>query len=68
LLEFNPHFRITASECLKNKLFDSMRIPKLEQNSSIQIDIVNDLTQYFDYESLENKMYNEVEAINYIKQ
>jgi hypothetical protein len=30
MLEFNPNFRPSAAECLKNKLFDQIRVPQLE--------------------------------------
>jgi hypothetical protein len=33
MLEFNPYFRVTAAECLKNKIFDEIRIPHLEESA-----------------------------------
>ena len=30
LLKFDPHKRVSAKECLKNKIFDSIRVPELE--------------------------------------
>jgi serine/threonine protein kinase len=30
MLQFNPYYRITAADALKNKLFDKIRIPKFE--------------------------------------
>ena len=27
MLEYNPCFRMTAAECLKSKVFDSIRVP-----------------------------------------
>lgn len=27
MLEYNPYFRMTAAECLKSKVFDSIRVP-----------------------------------------
>lgn len=31
MLEYNPCFRITAAECLKSKIFDSIRVPQFEK-------------------------------------
>lgn len=33
MLEFNPYFRLSASECLKSKVFDDIRNPELERPS-----------------------------------
>ena len=37
LLEFNPHFRMTAAEALQSPVFDDIRISAFEQPSSKQI-------------------------------
>lgn len=37
LLAFNPHSRITASSCLKNNLFDQIRVPGLEAAALCQV-------------------------------
>ena len=41
MLEFNPYFRPTAKDLLKNKIFDEYRMPELEEKcpSRIKIDI-----------------------------
>ena len=44
-----------------------MRVPDLEKGSNVKIDIKNDLNNFFDYETLENKVYNDQEAVNWIK-
>jgi serine/threonine protein kinase len=31
MLEYNPSFRLTASECLKKKIFDKIRVPQFEK-------------------------------------
>jgi hypothetical protein len=36
-LAFNPHSRIKASSCLKNTLFDSIRVPELEAPAMKQV-------------------------------
>ena len=30
MLQFNPHLRPTVSQCLKNPIFDKLRVEKLE--------------------------------------
>jgi serine/threonine protein kinase len=67
LLEFNPYLRATASECLKHKIFDHIRIPDLERPAPFKIKINNDLSHMYDYEECETKGVNEAEMINYFK-
>lgn len=67
LLEFNPFLRATASECLKHKIFDKIRIPDLERPAPFKIKINNDLSHMYDYEECETKGVNEEEMINYFK-
>lgn len=31
MIEFNPFFRASPAECLKNPFFDPIRVPQLEQ-------------------------------------
>ncbi len=31
MLEYNPYFRPSAENLLKNKIFDKIRIPKIEK-------------------------------------
>jgi hypothetical protein len=37
MLEFNPYFRLTARECLKNKIFDDIRISEIEKSAPFKI-------------------------------
>ena len=37
MLEFNPYFRLTAREILKNKIFDDIRINEIEQSAPYKI-------------------------------
>lgn len=37
LLEFNPHFRLSAKQALKSPIFDSIRVPYFEQASPYKI-------------------------------
>ena len=39
MLEFNPHFRWSAKECLKSPFFDDVRIIKLEKRSKLKIEL-----------------------------
>ena len=50
LLEFNPYYRWSASECLKSKYFDDIRNPELEESSSKKIMLDVDKDDAFDYE------------------
>ena len=53
LLEFNPNFRQTASELLKNPIFDSIRSKKFEQSSTNKIKLDIDAEGEYDYEKCE---------------
>ena len=59
--------RATASECLKHKIFDHIRIPDLERPAPFKIRITNDLSHMYDYDECETKGVNEGEMINYFK-
>lgn len=37
LLEFNPHFRLTAKEALQSKVFDKIRVPFFEEDCPSKI-------------------------------
>ena len=37
LLQLNPYFRWTASECLQHSYFDDIRVPSVEQSSKVKI-------------------------------
>ena len=39
MLCFNPNSRNTIDDCLKNPIFDSVRIPHLEEKSSKQVEL-----------------------------
>lgn len=52
MLEFNPFFRPTAHEILKNKIFDSIRVPELEKGAPITYNIEVDRNEFeYDYEN-----------------
>lgn len=51
MLEFNPYFRLTAKQALRNKIFDKIREPHFEKPSPVKIkqDIHN--PDFFRYSS-----------------
>ena len=51
LLEFNPHFRNSAAQCLENKIFDSIRRPNLEKPAPFKIHMPSDQEESYDYEN-----------------
>ena len=51
MLEFNPYFRITTAEALKNKAFDDIREPHYEQPCPKQLVIKGYQEDEFDYET-----------------
>ena len=45
MLEFNPHLRWSAMECLKSPYFDDIRIAQLEERSKLKIGLeIEDLS------------------------
>lgn len=63
MLEFNPSFRPTAADILKNKLFNSIRIPSRESPASHVINMpIYDEGQY-DYEECESVYFNQKDYI-----
>ena len=56
MLDFNQHFRPTASELLKDKIFDKIRKPELEKLKPDQkFKIKVDYNEYrYDYENSKN--------------
>jgi serine/threonine protein kinase len=49
LLEFNHQFRLSAKECLKHKMFDDIRVERLEQGAPYQIQLQCDGLDQYDY-------------------
>ena len=46
MLQFNPYFRPTARELLKNPIFDSIRIPACEKKAEFKLVIEHDLKDH----------------------
>lgn len=72
LLSFSPHARLSAADCLKNKIFDSVRCKNLENpaKKKIVIDVDNDGS--FDYDSgidlmSQNSSYLRDQIINEVR-
>ena len=51
LLSFSPDSRMSAQECLKNKIFDSVRCKNLENPAKRKIVIETDDDGAFDYDT-----------------
>ena len=49
MLEFNPMFRNSAKECLKNEMFDDIRVKELEQGAPFEIELACDEMDAYDY-------------------
>lgn len=49
MLEFNHQFRLSAKELLKNKMFDDIRVERLERGAPYQIHLLCDGMDAFDY-------------------
>lgn len=49
MLEFNHQFRLSAKELLKNKMFDDIRVERLERGAPYQIHLLCDGMDSFDY-------------------
>ena len=56
MLEFNPHFRLTAAEALKSPAFDNIRISEFEKPSSKQINLGIFAPEFYNYETNECKL------------
>ena len=51
LLRLNPYFRCSASELLKNPIFNKVRNPNLEKSAPFKIKLSIDKDEAFDYET-----------------
>lgn len=57
LLEFNPHFRLSAKEALQNPLFDQIRQKHFEQDCPIKINQKIFSEGAYDYIKFEDTMF-----------
>ena len=58
MLEFNPEFRKSPIDLLKNKLFDKIRNVEIERPSPIKISLEIDAEEIFDYENCKSLKYS----------
>ena len=58
LLELNPYFRQSALECLKDPIFDNIRISACEQSATEKLKLLIDRDEAFDYDTGKSKMYS----------
>jgi hypothetical protein len=56
-LKFNPNKRITAEECLRNKIFDTIRVPELEKPAPFKIKLDIDDISAYDYDNNIDMVY-----------
>ena len=57
MLEFNPGFRPTAKECLKNKIFDKIRNKKFECDAPFKIIQEIFMPDVYDYTNEKHLLY-----------
>ena len=65
VLQLNPYFRWTASECLHHSYFDDIRVPSVEQSSKVKIKLAVDQDDSYDYESGDSR-YSRDDILNII--
>lgn len=58
MLEFNPYFRFSAQECLKNKIFDKVRVLQLEKPAPSKIKLKIYEENVYDYEKCKPLKYS----------
>ena len=61
MLEMNPKDRWTASECLRDPYFNSVRCKPLERESTVSLQLPLDEPNVFDYHAGKNMKYDKVE-------
>ena len=63
MTEFNPYFRPSAKELLKNKIFDDIRLESIESDAPYKILVDIDRDEYLkpNYEDDEQNVYSSEE-------
>ena len=67
LLQLNPYFRKTASECLQNPIFDDIRNLNQEKNPKGKLKLSVDQDEAFDYETGKSTKYTKADFLNIIR-
>ena len=58
-LEFNPYFRSSAAEIIKDKWFDDIRLEDIEHRANAKLQLEVDRDENFDYEIGEALLYTQ---------
>lgn len=58
MLQYNPALRITAAECLRHKIFDSLRVPQHEQPAPAQVQMPIYADGSYDYDECVSLSYD----------
>ena len=66
-MEFNPFFRQSARELLKNAYFDDIRILKNEMHAPFKLKLDIDADGSFDYEKGNSKIFSKADYQQKIK-
>lgn len=66
LIELNPYFRQSALECLKDPIFDKIRIQACEQSAAEKLKLDIDRDEAFDYDSGKSKIYTHKDYLSMI--
>ena len=61
MLQFNPHFRVTAKDALSHKVFDKIRMPHFEKPCPIILEQKIFSEDAYDYEEFKSTKYNHID-------
>jgi hypothetical protein len=67
MLEFNPEFRKSSMDLLKNKVFDKIRNVEMERPAPFKISLEIDAEGIFDYENCKSLKYSIKDFKNILK-
>ncbi len=66
MLEFNPYFRWSPSECLRSPVLDSIRRPQLEKPAPIKLKLMVDQDDSFDYDASKSHKFSKQDYLREI--
>ena len=66
MLQFNPHYRVTAEEALKSTVFDQIRMAQFELPSQKKVVLEGYLEENFDYQSFNSFKYSSMQEIRHL--
>jgi len=67
MLQINPYFRPSATECLKSSVFDQIRCKDMEKSAKEKIKLDVDADEAFDYENSKSMKYSIKDYISIIR-